>query len=44
MAKQALGDRGGAIAAFQTYLKLAPNASDTDTIKKRLDKLGGAPK
>jgi eukaryotic-like serine/threonine-protein kinase len=39
MAYEKRGEKRRALRAFETYLRLAPDASDADTIRKRMEKL-----
>jgi len=39
---QRTGNKAKAIESLRTYLKLVPSAKDADSVKKRLEQLGGA--
>ena len=39
---QRIGNKTKAIDSLRTYLKLVPSAKDADSVKKRLEQLGGA--
>ena len=39
---QRIGNKAKAIESLRTYLKLVPAAKDADSVKKRLEQLGGA--
>ncbi len=39
---QRIGNKAKAIESLKTYLKLSPGAKDADSVRKRLEQLGGA--
>jgi len=39
---QRIGNKAKAIESLKNYLKLSPGAKDADSVRKRLEQLGGA--